>query len=332
MRSKLRIILKLIVVLIIVSLIGAGVYFFIYPKFIKPWLDKRGQVVEEIKYDDGTISTKRKWVFSPYKSKEVINEEPSIDGEVVTKKIPMLVADNMYFFVPVPEGDYEWDFGRTLWMIDGTVRVRIIGSSTVEELDRIAGIDNPRVKSEEDTKVIMSPVDKEGVKTIATVIPRTSYAVVVDIYKDIPGYFDIVHTSILRGIQSQQWAKNPTYMNNVNAVKLDEIPATVSDIRPTVSFNNLSMSLDSYLFRDGSLYITGVTEKFTKVKRDYAAFFEVMSGGVLDSYYDTNRILYGTRNEYTIGVINYNSNSAIVLLGRGEEARVNILSIIRGIV
>lgn len=332
MGSKLKIILKLVVALIVVSIIGASVYFIVYPKFIKPWLDKRGQIVEEIKYDDGTVSTKRKWIFSPYKSKDIINEEPSTDGEIVTRKIPMLVADNMYFLVPVPEGDYEWDFGRTLWMIDGSVRVRVIGGSTEEELDKIAGIDNPRIDSISSTKVLRSPIDKEGVKTIATIIPRTSYAVVVDLYKDIPGYFNVVYNSILSGVKNPQVVKNTSYLNEETSTKLDSLPSIVSNIKPTVTFNNLSMSLDSYLFRDGSLYITGVTEKFARVKRDYSAFFEVMSGGVLDSYYDTNRVLYGTRNEYTIGVINYNSNSTIVLLGRGEEAIVNILSIIRGII
>lgn len=329
MSTKGKIVTAIIVILIL-SGIGFVFAFWAYPKVIKPYLNKNSTVVEVTEYPNGLISTSREWVFSPDNFKGVISEVAN-NETAGTRSVPMLLADNMYFYVPIPDGDYEWDYGKTLWMLDGSVRVRVMGGVSDITLAKFAGIDNPRNLGSNDSYLIASPEDKEGVKSIAAIIKNTSYAIVVDIYSDVKGYFNRVVSDIDKGLSKQVHAKNSSYAQLDNTLRYESLPADNGKYQPTVKFDKLSLKLDSYLFKEGSMYAIGVTQNFSKVVRDYTAFFEVMSGAKIYNYYNDDKIFYATGGEYSIGIVQYNSNSSILLIGRGLEARTNILSILKGL-
>lgn len=67
------------------------------------------------------------------------------------------------------------------------------------------------------------------------------------------------------------------------------------------------------------------------VKSDILAQLIVYAGAPIDEMYEDENIVYAKAGDWYVGMVRHNTNTTIVFIGSGEEAKCNIVSLIDSI-
>lgn len=272
--------------------------------------------VYEYTTDDNLIYTEAEWDWNIYENRDIIKYEENVF--IPTKTVVMNLDNTTFYDVVIPDKSYIYDFGKTIWAEDGTFVIRVVGGGELGNLSALAGIDNAISINQ---LTLVSPESIKGRRTIVTLVD--DYAIIADVYGSNEDY-SVIRDSLASNHKSYEIEYIPYADNYVNLSSI----SYSGKYAPQIIIDDISIKQDRYLFKDGLLWTSFMTEPFYKVRDIYLAKLVSSSGGVVNEIYDDNHILFARSGDYYIGIISYNVNTCIVMIGQGEEAYCNIVSII----
>lgn len=301
-------------VIVVLAVVGFLVFVLSYTGVLDPKVvDNRD--VYYYTTDDGLSYTEAEFTWHAMEGDEVIQyvENYNIPSTVIA----MNLDGNTYYDISIPDKEIIYDFGKTVYAVDGSFVIRILGGAKLDNLSALAGIDNGIAVNQ----ITLVSNDKvKGRRTIVTIVDDS--AIVVDVYGTNEEY-SLLRDSLATNHASREIGDIPY---SANLIRLSEISYEGS-FAPQVVYKDVSLTQQRYLFADGSLYTQSVVEPFYKAKREYLARLVATSGGQVDTLYEDDDALFAKSGDYYVGVINYNTNTSIVLIGKGEEAYCNIVSV-----
>lgn len=301
----------LIILVLIGGCLGLATYFGLFD-----FLHSDEVTVRTYTTDNGYTYTKRTWSWQPKEFKEKINYIENTSS-IPSKIVSLCVEDNTYIDITVPRNiNYMWDFGKTIWAEDGSYQIRLIKGLENSSLSVTAGIDNPYSLS---PTVVTTNDKKKGMRTVAAALGDVY--VIADIYEGDETY-SLIRKSLL---SATPYEISKSY--NVTSTNLDDISYTGS-FQSSVTFQEVSLMQERYLFEKGALYIQSDVRAIQNVADEYLNRLYVFSGEEPSLICHNNGLYYAEAGDYYLGLIEYNSNTTIVLLGSGEEAKCNIVTII----
>lgn len=279
------------------------------------WDRAQGQHVFEYTTEDGYKYTERDWEWSPVEYKKKINYV-DVTG-VATRTVNMHLTGDTYYTITIPDVDYIYDYGKTLWASDGTYMIRVVGEATLTNLASLAGIDNGDSITQ---TTLCTREDVKGARTIVTLID--SYAIIVDVYSGDTVY-SILRDSLANNKMSTTITEC-TYTDDY--LELEKLTYT-GDYVAQVVFQDISLVQEKYLFAEGSLWVSSDLDNYVRLEDTYLKLLCEASSTSISRTYKADGMFYAAAGDYSLGLISYNSNTTIVLLGDGEEAKCNIISI-----
>lgn len=276
--------------------------------------DYDGITVYTYQTDDGKVYTEATWDWKPQESRKVMKYVDAPASEMRT--ITLALGGNTYYKVSIPLVPIISDLGSTVYAVDGSFMIRVIKNSNLDSLSLTAGIDDGVAINQ---TTICSPETKKGKKTIATLMGDT--AIIADVYSG-----DDTWSIIKKSISNAQEPYEETQVNYADGYsRLSKISYT-GKFAARVIFQEVTLEQKKYLFEDGALYLQSVVKPLSEVKTEYAVRLCQMSGSSIDSVYDKDGMYYAKAGDYYLGLLAYNSNTTIVLIGYGEECKCNIIN------
>lgn len=264
----------------------------------------------------GYMFTERLWSWKPIEYRGKITYIENTAG-VQTQTVSLCLGGSEYIDLQVPaESSYIWDFGKTIWASDGSYQIRLIKGITMDNIGITAGIDN----GESLTPTVLTT--REGVKgcrSIAAIIG--DYAVIANVYQGDETY-SVLRQSILN---AEVYSRDNTYEPTTKNV--DDVSYTGSYVAQVV-FQKVSLEQQRYLFQSGALYVQSEVRPMHDICDEYLNRLAVFAGQEPSMIYYDGGILYAEAGDCYLSLITYNANTTIVLLGNGEEAKCNEVSII----
>lgn len=304
-----------IIVCVIVT-IGVAVFVLVYTGVLSK-NDISLSSVSTYTTEDGLTYTEKKWDWSPKESKQIISY---VDTSAVSKRVVTLSLDSgLYYDVKIPDVPYIYDFGKTVWAEDGSFMIRVIGNADMSTLSAMAGIDNGENINQ---FTIKSPDGKKGARVVATLIGNT--AIIANVYYGNDAY-SIIRDSIADNRDSYEigevpFAKGCTYLKEVSYT---------GTFAPSISYSEVSMSSDKHLFENGALWVQSIVQPFDQASKLYLEKLVTASAsGKVEQYYTSDKLMFAKSGTYYCAVIYHNTNTSIAMVGEGEEALCNIVSII----
>lgn len=263
---------------------------------------------------NGLVYTEKEWTWKPIESKAVI--QLIEDVTIPTKTVTLNIDVDTYVDLEIPDVEYFYDFGKTVWASDGSFLIRIMKDATMDNLSALAGIDNSVSISK---STLCSADNVKGKKTIATLID--GIAVIADVYSGDEAY-SIIRKSISNIVSGYTIDEIPYADDMTKLTKLIYNGSYVAQYVP----QEISLIQERLLFEDGVFYSQSVVEPLYAVKDRYLKLISTFSKESIQALYDDGAIVYAESGDYTVGLTSYNSNTTIVYIGEGEEARCNIIS------
>jgi uncharacterized protein YxeA len=301
------------VILMVVLTVAVAVGVLVYTGVIgKETLNKESVYIYTT--EDGCKYTEAEWDWKPVEYKKLINYVDTTG--VATQTISLYLEDDVYYNVTVPVTDYIYDYGKTVWAVDGSYMIRVISGASLDNLSSLAGIDNGQALNQ---TTLCTQDSRKGQKTIVTLID--SYAIIANVY-----YGDDTYSIIRNSLSSE----NSSYVFDVSYaddyVELEKL-SYVGEYVGQVVFQDVSLEQQKYMFADGVLWSSSVFEPLYKTKELYLERICAASGQGIDETYSTDGMFYAKSGNYYLGLVSYNSNTTIVFLGDGEETKCNIISV-----
>lgn len=267
--------------------------------------------------EDGLKYTEAEWSWLPIESKQKIHYTETITCG--TASIALNLDSNIFYDVTIPDVPIVYDFGKTIYAEDGSFMVRVIGDVNLNNLSATAGIDNGTAVNQ---ITIVNSDETKGRRIIATLVEDS--AVIATVYEN-DEYYSILRDSLASNHDTYE-VTGISYSENCNY--LDTLSYQGVFV-PQVVMGDINLEIKRYLFEDGYVWTQTSLEPYYRSKQIYLAKLAVISGLAVDTYYEDDAALFAKAGDYYLGVINYNTNTSIVLIGKGEEAYCNIVSVIQ---
>ena len=265
----------------------------------------------------GQKYTVAEWSWKPIEDKKIISYV-NVPATVPTVTVALAFDNDTYYDIKIPDVPYVYDFGKTVWAEDGSFMIRVVGNATMDNLAALAGIDNGESINQ---YTIKSPDGQKGARTIATLIKGTG--IIVNIYSGNQTY-SILRDSIADNRFTYSFSEVP-YANGCKYI--DKVSYTGSFI-PSVSVDDKSIKQNRHMFEEGMLWTQTVVQVYADACHTYLAKMVASSvSGKVELYYDDGVKMYAKSGDYYVGVVKLNANTCIALIGMGEEANCNIVSI-----
>lgn len=275
------------------------------------------QTVFTYSSEDGRIYTEATWDWKPaeYKGKISYVDTSTVSKQVVTVHL----SDNIYYDITLPVSEYIYDYGKTIWAIDGSYMVRVVANATLDNLASLAGIDNGESLNQ---ITLTSKEGRKGARTIVTLVD--SYAIIANVY-----FGDEVYSTLCDSLSSGATSYEVDYSSYIESATELEKLTYVGNYVGQVIFQEVSLEQKKYMFEDGTLWVSSSLVPLYEAKDTYINRMCVASGQPIDEVYDVPGMFYAKSGDYYLGLISYNSNTTIVLLGDGEESKCNIISVMK---
>ena len=275
--------------------------------------DKEYETVVTNKNAEGHIYTERLWEWSPNETRDVLEYVKTYDLQKVI--IPMHIDSSEFIDIEIPDTKVINDYGKTIWAVDGSFTIRLIGNATIDNMTKLAGISNPTVINE---YTICSDSSVKGKKVIARLVGTT--CILAEVYTNNSTYSILRDTLSSESLSSYEY-KNDNYRNDAKV--LDEVSYT-GHFCSQISMQEISLVSHRYLFEEGFLWEQYNMVPFYSAERQLIAKLEKMSGKSVEEYYVNGQLLFAKAGDYYLGLVAYNSNTTLSLLGQGDEALCNI--------
>lgn len=307
-------VIKIIIVAIIVAITIFTVYFVLTKtgvlgvKLFKPQ-------VSTFSTDNGKIYTIRDWKWTPVEYTGKINKVEA--SSLPSRKVLLSTDRDSYYTVRIPDKNYITDFGKTIYAEDGSYMIRILSDIRTADLGVVAGITDPILI---DSKCILTNDKAKGKRTVARLLDDST-AVVADIYYGDDTY-SIISDSI---INNKSIISGADVSYTGDSVQLSDIIYSGKYVGQ-VTFQKVDLQMQKYLFADGYLWIQSDLNPLKDVQNRYLKKLVNIASQSITASYMNSSIVYAEAGDYTLGLFSYNTNTTIVLIGQGEEARCNIVS------
>lgn len=308
MSSKVKVVLIIITMFLVLGCVVAGMYFLGNKEYDKVITNKDV---------NGFIYTERIWEWTPQESRKLLEY---VSTENLDKSnVPLHIEKSKFVDIEIPNCDIINDYGKTIWAVDGSFMIRVIGNVNKDTLAGIAGIDNPTQINE---TTICTNGNTKGKKTIARLVDN--YCILADVYVNNSTY-SIIRDSLSNENLSIYEHINKNYKSNAN--KLDEL-IYKGQFCSQLSSQEISLSSHRYLFEDGFLWEQSNVIPFYTAEEQYISKLEKLSGNSIEEYYMNGQLLYAKAGDYYLGLVAYNSNTTLSYIGKGDEAFCNIASLL----
>lgn len=266
--------------------------------------------------EDGLMYTESEWDWLPMNNKNIIQYEENVN--IPTTTVALCIDSDTFYDVTIPDVPYFYDFGKTIWAGDGSFRIKVINDMETSDISAVAGIDNG---TNVNRLTIVNDEKTKGRRVIATLVDDA--AIIAEVFSTNE------HYSVLRD----------SLASNHNSYKVDVSIYTQNCPRinkityegkycPQVVYSNISLTSDRYLFADGYVWTQSIVEPYYVAKDKWLAKLITSSGGGIDEMYEDGNVMFARSGDYYAGAVKYNTNTSIVLIGKGEEAYCNIVSVI----
>lgn len=303
-----------IIIISIIITLGIVVGILWYTGFFEKEESDR-ETVFRYETEDGHIYTEAEWSWKPIVYQEVIPYmEDTSNIDRIT--IALSLDDDTFYDVTIPNKEYIYDYGKTVWAKDGSFTIRVIGDASVDNLSAIAGINNGENIN---ARTLSTKLKIKGSKTVATLVDN--YAIVVDVYSNDESY-TIIRDSLSSNNKSYKISE--FYIDDV--LILDKLSYEGRFISQS-KFKEINLIQNRYMFENGILWTQSVVKPFYETKNIYLSKLVASSGSLVTEIYDTSKMFYAKAGDYYIGLVYYNSNTTIAFIGCGEEAKCNIISL-----
>lgn len=265
---------------------------------------------------DGLVYTSRIDTWSP-KSGKVKYDGESIDLNL--KNLDVWVYDDTFIRLKVPMNTmWKYLFTQEVREQSGLAKVQMFNGVTKENMSKMVGIkDGETVTS----NIIVSDDKASKSKKIAYYVEEVGSALCIEVY-DTGLFSTLKYTAINNMIETIKYPKislsDGTIMDSIVS------PATYAN---SVNYSSISSLTEEYLFADGDMYIQSLPIKYNDVIDRYLMILSAISGQSGFEYYKGD-VFYAKFGSHHLGIMQYNSNTSIVMYGQGEEACCNIISIL----
>lgn len=275
------------------------------------------QTVYRYTTSEGLVYTEAEWTWKPVEYRKVISYVNS--SNLPSQTVALHLYDNVYYDVAIPDSEYIYDYGKTIWAIDGSYMIRVVGDATMDNLSMLAGLDNGQTLNQ----VTLCSQDKQkGCKIIVTLVD--GYAIIANVYYGDETY-SIIRDSLSNGKGSYDFDAS-SYLNDY--ILLNDLSYNGRYVGRVV-FQEVDLETRKYMFEDGTLWTSCNFDSMLNTRQTYINRLCAASGHKLDEVYQTQSIYYAKSGDYYLGLISYNANTTIVIMGDGEESKCNIISCIR---
>lgn len=304
------------IVFAIIGVIGFSVFVLIYTGVLSK---KDLDTIDVYTYytDTGLKYTEAEWSWAPIENKDTIHYTETITCGIIP--VALNLDSNIFYNVTIPDVPIVYDFGKTIYAEDGSFMVRVIGDVNINNLSATAGIDNGTPVNQ---ITIVNSDDTKGMRVIATLVDGS--AIIATVYEG-DEYYSILRDSLA--------SNHDTYtVDNIPYSEQCQYLDTLKyegSFAPQVIVGDITLAIKRYLFEDGYVWTQTSLDPYYKTKQIYLAKLNVISGQVIDTYYEDDTALFAKAGDFYLGVVNHNTNTSIVLIGKGEEAYCNIVSVIQ---
>ena len=316
MKKVLKIIISILVILITIATVA-----FALIKTGVIDLTKIDKVnVYTHKDDNGFVYTTREWDWTPAKTTETIKYVDTTNIEKQT--VSVNISGINYYSIDVPVGAYIYDYGKTIWAEDGSYLIRVISDCTLDNLSLMAGIDDGEAL---DQVTLTSKESRRKARTLCKLVDDDT-AVVINVYSGSDTY-SIIRDSL---VSNNEMIHKDTIEYSDNFKELDAISYSGKFVAQVI-YSQIDLDWLRYLFEDGELSIYAKFDSLAMVRSDVLAQLIVYAGAPIDEMYEDENVVYAKAGDWYVGMVRHNTNTTIVFIGSGEEAKCNIVSLIDSI-
>lgn len=309
--------MKKVLIIITSIIVTIGLGYMLYVNLITMKENNTEQkelvVVTERFADTGQKYTKREFRWEENKSdNSILNYVDTV--KVEKQMVSVELNDYEYCDIVIPKGDYIMDLNKSILAADGSYSIRVIDGVTMDNLAALAGLTEYTALTQ---YTITSAEKDRGAKVVATLIG--DYAVIATIYSGDDTY-SILRDSLQRNMKPYR-VEDATYVENVEILK-DIQSSNIYYPQVEVSIND--MNINTQYYEDGFLQQTIQLDPLYLVEELWLVKLNNISGSGIDSSYKGEGYSFHSANDYYLACKEENSNTVIVLLGKGEEAKANI--------
>ncbi len=233
--------------------------------------------------------------------------------------ITLNLEDNKFIDVKIPDDIDHMADTKTVYATNGEYSLVLVKNNGNAELSNLAGILKPASTS----SGAITDMKESGYRTVAYLIPETQYALIANVSSNSDVY--TFFCNYLGTCNEVKEIHEPEWVENVN--QLDSLSYT-GIFAPSIDMQKISIEQKRFLFEEGYLTYQSMPLNIKDVKKDSLITVNVQSGLSIDTYYENNGIVYASASDNCLGLFSYNSNTTIILTGKGEEAKCNIISIL----
>lgn len=314
--KKVYAVIGCILVVILTVAIVIGVLFYT-GKFDKDILSQQNVYVYTT--ESGLKYTEAKWDWRPAEFKDIINYVDT--SELGTQKVTLHLEGNNFCDVSIPLNEYVYDYGKTIWAVDGSYMVRVIGDASLDTLSSLAGIDDGVALNQ---TTICTADGKKGQRTITTLVD--DFAIIANVYYGDENY-SILRDSLVE-LNESYIIEDVEYSDDY--VELERISYSGQFVSQVI-FQDITMEQKKYIFEKGVLWCSYIFDDLDDIKNEYLCRLCAMSGEKIEETYTVDGMFYAKSGDFYLGLISYNSNTTIVMLGDGDESKCNIVSTIHNL-
>lgn len=268
----------------------------------------------------GKVFTENTSIWEPcVVEKTPINLETPITQ---TKKVYLHLTNNDYYEIEIPSNyDYEWDYGKTVYGVNGEFVIRIVNNSDFNNIAELAGIED--AVSLNNFTITNNYIEEiPTYRILASLIGDTGYSVICEVYKG-NDLFTSLCNSVTDGID------NLVSINFNNEISyLDDLPVYEGKFAERGLTSDFSLVTEKYKFADGDIYLRADVRPLSSITNEYITLLTLSSGDESVTGYYGKGFLYFESNNCYLGMYSYNSNTTEILIGKGEEAKCNILGVL----
>lgn len=268
--------------------------------------------------EDGYTYTRWDWEWKANQQKEPIVYLDDVSG-VETRTVTLFLDDYRYYDIVIPDVPVMIDYGKTVSAIDGSFTVRVIEGASEANLSSYAGITNPIAV----TKNSLCSSNEKGMRAVACL--QEGYAIVAEVYSGDEAYTVLYNSITSQRIPYSLFEEDKSIENSKRVTDLYYHGNFVGQI----VFDEVNLNQDIYRFRDGSMWTRSVFESMDSTRELYKDKLVALASTNIEEYYYTSNMYYAKAGNWYIGLVSYNSNTTITFIGYGEEARCNIITLLR---
>lgn len=270
----------------------------------------------------GDVIDRREYIFQAPK---VNNITELVNADENYKIVPLYFGDGLYYEVYMPATDtILTDYSTYIYNKDSSYAIQIIKGVTNENMVNMFGIKRPIVKN---TIAYNKPGRKES--QIVGALLVDDIGIVTTCYDNPVAYatifngMEISRVRSVDGILPEESSNCQTYaLQSQIPMPKDSYPFTIS---PNI-FNEAGAK--QYQYDDGQLTMFATMKSMDDAMYDMLCRVDValFDEGVISTKCVTEGTKYLEINDFTVLVSSSTINKSSCILGRGQEARANIIT------